>query len=173
MGNEYSMNVFICGNLSKGKDGILNNVIHKIFNDKKDKSDTKFEKRDYDFDIYLSYNRPLEDCKFYWVGHLFKQEISPELIQNICSGIQKMNEQYKQENCNQIDIRRNNVILCFLKENEDSTTIEKLIKTMNENLTLTEANNPIIVTVGGNNVDRDYEKLNKINRLPGGIMVIY
>ena len=168
MGYEYSMNVFICGNLTKGKDGLLKNVILKLFNEKGNKSYTKFEPRDYDFAIYFSYNRPLEDYKFYWIGHLFKKGISPQLIQNIGLGIQKMNEQYNKENCHKIDIRRNNVILCFLEENEDSNDIEKQIKTMNNNLTLIEANNPIIVTVGGKNVDRDYEKIKKINRLPGG-----
>ena len=156
---EYSMNVFICGNLKKGKDDLLKNVILKLFNEKGDESYTKFEPRNYDFDIYFSYNRPLEDYKFYWIGHLFKKGISPELIQNIGIGIQKMNEQYNKENCHKIDIRRNNVILWFLKENEDSSMIENVIQTMNENSTLIKANNPIIITVGGKNIDKDYEKL--------------
>ena len=168
MGSTYSMNVFICGNFTDRNDGILKNVILKLFKEKGDKSYTKFQPKDYDFDIYLSYNRPLNNYKFYWIGHLFKNGISPQLIQNIGLGIQDMNEQYIKENSHKIDIRRNNVILCFLEENKDSSDIEKQIKTMNDNLSLTEANNPIIVTVGGKNVDRDYEKVYKINRLPGG-----
>lgn len=137
MGSTYSMNVFICGNLIDRNDGILENVILKLFKEKGDKSYTKFEPRDYDFDIYFSYNRPLNNYKFYWIGHLFKNGISPEHIQNIGLGIQIMNEQYIKEKTHKIDIRRNNVILCFLEENEDSSDIEKQIKTMNNNLTLT------------------------------------
>ena len=169
MGYEYSMNVFICGNLSTGNDGILKKVIHKIFKEKGNKSDTKFEAKD-NFDIYFSYNKPLKNYEFYWIGHIFKKEISPQLIQNIGLGIQKMNAQYANENCHKIDIRRNNVILCFLKDNEDSSIIENPIKNMNDKIppTLTKENNPIIVTVGGKNVDIDYEKLKEINRLPGG-----
>ena len=34
MGYEYSMNVFICGNLTTGNEGILKKVIHKIFKKK-------------------------------------------------------------------------------------------------------------------------------------------
>ena len=34
--------------------------------------------------------------------------------------------------------------------------------------TLTKPNNPIIVTIGGKNIDRDYEKIKPFNRLPGG-----
>ncbi len=37
---------------------------------------------------------------------------------------------------------------------------------MNNRDTLDEVNNPIIVTVGGNKVDEDYEKLKPINKLP-------
>ena len=48
MGNEYSMNVFICGNLN---DRIKKNVIFEIFKTKGKKSDSKFGQRDYDFDI--------------------------------------------------------------------------------------------------------------------------
>ena len=125
MGYEYSMNVFICGNLTAGENGILKNVISKLFTQKGDKSYTKFEPRKYDFDIYFSYNRPLEDYKFYWIGHLFKDRLSPLLIENIGSGIQKMNERYIKEESHKIDIRRNNVILCFLKDDEDSKIIEE------------------------------------------------
>ena len=46
-----------------------------------------------------------------------------------------------------------------MKENEDSSIIEDPIKDMNKNNTLVEVNNPIIITVGGNNFDDDYEKL--------------
>ena len=119
MGYEYSMNVFICGNLTAGKNGILKNVIYKLFTKKGGKSYTKFEPRKNDFDIYFSYNRPLENYKFYWIGHLFKDRLSPLLIENIGSGIQKMNKQYIEEKSHKIDIRRNNVILCFLKDDED------------------------------------------------------
>ena len=165
MGSEYSMNIFICGDLNKN---ILQNVIFKLFTKKGDKSYTKFKPRNNPFDVYFCYNTPLENIKFYWIGHLFKQGIYPQLIENIGVGIQKMNEEYKKDKSNKIDIRRNNVILCFLKENEDSSIIEDPIKSMNTNCTLIEANNPIIVTVGGNNPDIEYEKLKKINRLPGG-----
>ena len=79
-----------------------------------------------------------------------------------------MNRKYNDEKSKNIDIRRNNVILCFLKENEDSSIIEDPIKDMNKNNTLVEVNNPIIITVGGNNVDDDYEKLKFINKIPGG-----
>ena len=170
MGYEYSMNVFICGNLTAGENGILKNVISKLFTQKGDKSYTKFEPRKYDFDIYFSYNRPLEDYKFYWIGHLFKDRLSPLLIENIGSGIQKMNERYIEEESHKIDIRRNNVILCFLKDDEDSNIIEDTINNMNNKIpaTLTESNNPIIVTIGGKNIDRDYEKIKPFNRLPGG-----
>ena len=170
MGYEYSMNVFICGNLTAGENGILKNVISKLFTKKGGKSDTKFEPRKHDFDIYFSYNRPLEDYKFYWIGHLFKDRLSPLLIENIGSGIQKMNERYIEEESHKIDIRRNNVILCFLKDDEDSKIIEDTINNMNNKIpaTLTESNNPIIVTIGGKNIDRDYEKIKPFNRLPGG-----
>ena len=165
MGSEYSMNIFICGDLNQN---ILQNVIFKLFTEKGDKSYTKFKPRNNPFDVYFCYNTPLENIKFYWIGHLFKQGIHPQLIENIGVGIQKMNEEYKKDKSNKIDIRRNNVILCFLKENEDSSIIENPIKSMNTNLTLIEANNPIIVTVGGKNPDIEFEKLKKINRLPGG-----
>ena len=165
MGSEYSMNIFICGDLNKN---ILKNVIFKLFKEKGDKSYTKFKPRNNPFDVYFCYNTPLENIKFYWIGHLFKQGIHPQLIENIGVGIQKMNEEYKTDKSNKIDIRRNNVILCFLKENEDSSIIEDPIKSMNTNFTLIEANNPIIVTVGGKNPDIEFEKLKKINRLPGG-----
>ena len=165
MGNEYSMNVFICGNLN---DRIKKNVIFEIFKTKGNKSDSEFKQRDHDFDIYFSWNRPLENYKFYWIGHIFKNGSSPQLFQSICEGIQKMVKQYKDENIKKIDIRRNNVILCFLNDNENSNMIEDLIKTMNENSILIKDNNPIIVTVGGSNVDNDYEKLDFISRLPGG-----
>ena len=170
MGYEYSMNVFICGNLTAGENGILKNVISKLFTQKGDKSYTKFEPRKYDFDIYFSYNRPLEDYKFYWIGHLFKDRLSPLLIENIGSGIQKMNKRYIEEESHKIDIRRNNVILCFLKDDEDGKIIEDTINNMNNKIpaTLTESNNPIIVTIGGKNIDRDYEKIKPFNRLPGG-----
>ena len=170
MGYEYSMNVFICGNLTAGENGILKNVISKLFKEKGDKSYTKFEPRKYDFDICFSYNRPLEDYKFYWIGHLFKDRLSPLLIENIGSGIQKMNMQYIEEKSHKIDIRRNNVILCFLKDDEDSKIIEDTINKMNNKIpaTLTKPNNPIIVTIGGKNIDRDYEKIKPFNRLPGG-----
>ena len=164
MGYEYSMNVFICGNLTKDNIGI----IRKLFKENGDKSYTKFEPRDFDFDIIFSYNNPLKNYKFYWVGHLFKQVISKQLIQNIGKGIQIMHKKYNDEKSKNIDIRRNNVILCFLKENEDSSIIEDPIKDMNKNNTLVEVNNPIIITVGGNNVDDDYEKLKFINKIPGG-----
>ena len=52
MGYEYSMNVFICGNLTKENKDIIN----KIFKEKDSKSYTKFEQRDFDFAIILSYN---------------------------------------------------------------------------------------------------------------------
>ncbi len=55
-----------------------------------------------------------------------------------------------------------------MKDNEDSNMIEDVIKTMNENSILIKDNNPIKVTVGGSNVDNDYEKLDFINRLQGG-----
>ena len=45
MGYEYSMNVFICGNLTAGENGILKNVIYKLFTKKGGKSDTRFEPR--------------------------------------------------------------------------------------------------------------------------------
>ena len=79
-----------------------------------------------------------------------------------------MYAQYAKDDCHKIDIRRNNVILCFLKDNEDSSIIENHIKDMNDKRNLTKENNPIIVTVGGKNDDKDYEKLKEINRLPGG-----
>ena len=79
-----------------------------------------------------------------------------------------MNQRYYEENSHKIDIRRNNVILCFLKPNEDSSVVEDPIKSMNVDLTLTESNNPIIVTVGGQNADENFEKLKPLNRLPGG-----
>ena len=165
MGYEYSMNVFICGNIKENDD-----IINKIFKEKGSKSYTKFEQRDFDFDMIFSYNNPLKNYKFYWVGHLFKQRISDQLIQNIGKGIQEMHKRYNDENekSKNIDIRRNNVILCFLKENENSSIIENPIKDMNNTNTLVEANNPIIVTIGGNNVDEDYEKLKLINKLPDG-----
>ena len=56
----------------------------------------------------------------------------------------------------------------FWKKNENSSIIENPIKEMNQNDTLTEVNNPIIVTVGGDDVDEDYEKLKPINKLPEG-----
>ncbi len=63
MGNyEYSMNVFICGNLTEE---IKNDVIFEIFKTKGGKSDSKFEERAHDFDIYFSWNRPLEKYEFY------------------------------------------------------------------------------------------------------------
>ena len=165
MGNyEYSMNVFICGDLTD----VNKNIINSIFEQKGDKSHTKFEPRDYDFDIIYAHNKPLENYDFYWVGHLFNQEISDELIQNIGKGIQIMNNKYYDEKNNNIDIRRNNVILCFLMENENSDIIENPIKSMNKQYSLIEAYNPIIITVGGNNIDEDFEKLKLINRLPGG-----
>ncbi len=79
-----------------------------------------------------------------------------------------MHQKYNNENSKKIDIRRNNVILCFLKKNENSSIIEDPIKEMNNRDTLDEVNNPIIVTVGGNKVDEDYEKLKPINKLPEG-----
>ena len=164
MGYEYSMNVFILGNLTKDNIGI----IRKLFKENGDKSYTKFEPRDFDFNIIFSYNNPLKNYKFYWIGHLFKQGISKQLIQNIGKGIQIMHKKYNDEKSKNIDIRRNNVILCFLKENENSSIIEDPIKEMNVQNTLVEVNNPIIITVGGNNVDDDYEKLKFINKLPGG-----
>ena len=164
MGHEYSMNVFICGNLTK--DNIR--IIRKLFKEEGNKSYTQFEPRDFDFDIIFSYNKPLKDYKFYWVGHLFKQRISQQLIQNIGKGIQIMHKKYNEEKSKNIDIRRNNVILCFLKDNENSSIIEDPIKDMNNQNTLVEVNNPIIITVGGNNVDDDYEKIKFINKLPGG-----
>ena len=54
MGYEYSMNVFICGNLTKDNIGIIRNLFKKNGN----KSYTKFEPRDFDFDIIFSYNNP-------------------------------------------------------------------------------------------------------------------
>ncbi len=165
MGYEYSMNVFICGNLTK--ENLF--IIKKIFNEKSDiKSYSQFEPRAFDFDIIFALNKPLKNYKFYWVGHLFKQKISEQLIKNIGKGIQKMYNKYKDEKKNNIDIKRNNVILCFLKENQNSSIIENPIKNMNESNTLVEVNNPIIVTIGGNNVDEDYEKLKFVNKLPGG-----
>lgn len=79
-----------------------------------------------------------------------------------------MHQQYNKEESHNIDIRRNNVILCFLKEGEDSSIIENPIKDMNSKNILVEVNNPIIITVGGKNVDKDFEKLKFINKLPGG-----
>lgn len=90
------------------------------------------------------------------------------MINYIGLGIEKMHRQYNEERRNNIDIRRNNVILCFLNDNENSDIIEKPIKSMNNKKTLIDYNNPIIVTVGGNNVDHDYEKLKFVNRLPAG-----
>ena len=165
MGNyEYSMNVFICGDLTD----INKRIINKIFTQKGDKSYTKFEQRDYDFDIIFAHNKPLKNYDFYWIGHLFNQKISNKLIQNIGEGIQIMHRKYNDGKYKKIDIRRNNVILCFLKENEKSDIIENPIKSMNKQNILIETNNPIIITVGGNNIDEDFEKLKLINRLPGG-----
>ena len=124
MGYEYSMNVFICGNLTEDNIGI----IRKLFKESGNISYTKFEPRDFDFDIIFSYNNPLKDYKFYWIGHLFKQNISEQLIQNIGKGIQIMHKKYNDEKSKNIDIRRNNVILCFLKDNENSSIIEDPIK---------------------------------------------
>ena len=90
-------------------------------------------------------------------------EVHINFSKYIFKGIQKMVVQYKEENINKIDLRRNNVILCFLKDNENSNMIEDVIKTMNENSILIKDNNPIKVTVGGSNVDNDYEKLDFIN----------
>ena len=122
----------------------------------------------YDFDVIFSHNRPLENYEFYWIGHLFRKGDSSNLIKDIGIGIQNMIFQYKKENKQKIDIRRNNVILFFLKENEDSSIIENPIKSMNEKKTLVEVNNPIIITVGGKNEDNDFEKIKFINKLPGG-----
>ena len=61
MGYEYSMNVFICGNIKENND-----IINKIFKEKGSKSYTKFEQRDFDFDMIFSYNNPLKNYKFYW-----------------------------------------------------------------------------------------------------------
>ena len=165
MGNEYSMNVFICGYLT---DVILKNVIFKLFKEKGDKGYSKFEPRDYDFNIRFCLNKPLDGYKFYWIGHIFKEGNLKNIIENIGKGIQIMNQRYYEENSHKIDIRRNNVILCFLKPNEDSSVVEDPIKSMNVDLTLTESNNPIIVTVGGQNADENFEKLKPLNRLPGG-----
>lgn len=55
-----------------------------------------------------------------------------------------------------------------MKEEEDSSIIENPIKDMNSKNILVEVNNPIIITVGGRNVDEDFEKLKLINKLPGG-----
>ena len=93
MGYEYSMNVFICCNLTKENKDIIN----KIFKKKGSKSYTEFEQRDFDFEMIFSYNRPLKDYKFYWVGHLFNQAISEKLIQNIGKGIQKIHQKYNNE----------------------------------------------------------------------------
>ena len=165
MGNyEYSMNVFICGHLTD----VNKKIINSIFQQKGDKSYTKFEPRDYDFDIIFAHNKPLKNYDFYWIGHLFKQRISDELIQKIGKGIQIMHKKYNDEKANNIDIRRNNVILCFLKENENSDIIENPIKYLNKQKSLIEANNPIIITVGGNNIDEEFKKLKLVNRLPGG-----
>ncbi len=112
MGNEYSMNVFICGNLTE----VNKDIINKIFKEKGSKSYTEFKQRDFDFEMIFSYNRPLKDYKFYWVGHLFNQRISHHLIQNIGKGIQIMHQKYNNENSKKIDIRRNNVILCFFEK---------------------------------------------------------
>ena len=162
---EYSMNVFICGNLTN--DNL--DIIKKIFKEESNKkSYSQFEPRAFDFDIIFALNKPLKNYEFYWIGHLFNQNISEQLIKNIGEGIQKMRIKYNEEKKNNIDIKRNNVILCFLKENENSSIIENPIKNMNEANTLVEVNNPIIVTVGGNNVDEDYEKLKFVNKLPGG-----
>ena len=51
-----------------------------------------------------------------------------------------------------------------------SKIIEDTINNMNNKIpaTLTKPNNPIIVTIGGKNIDRDYEKIKPFNRLPGG-----
>ena len=51
-----------------------------------------------------------------------------------------------------------------------SKIIEDTINNMNNKIpaTLTESNNPIIVTIGGKNIDRDYEKIKPFNRLSGG-----
>lgn len=45
MGSEYSMNVFICGNLTKE---ILEKVIYKIFSEKGSNSYSKFQQTDKD-----------------------------------------------------------------------------------------------------------------------------
>ena len=164
-GYEYSMNVFICGNLTNEN----LDIIKKIFKEEDNKkSYSQFEPRAFDFDIISALNKPLKNYEFYWIGYLFKQKISEQLIKNIGEGIQKMHNKYNDEKKNNIDIKKNNVILCFLKENENSSIIENPIKNMNETNTLVEVNNPIIVTVGGNNVDEDYEKLKFVNKLPGG-----
>ena len=76
MGYEYSMNVFICGNLTKENKDIIN----KIFKEKGSKSYTEFEQRDFDFEIILSYNTSLKYYKFYYVVHLFNQRFSAHLI---------------------------------------------------------------------------------------------
>ena len=156
MGNEYSMNVFICGYLT---DVILKNIIFKLFKEKGDKGYSKFEPREYDFNIRFCFNKPLDGYKFYWIGHIFKEGNLKNIIENIGKGIQTMNQRYYEENSHKIDIRRNNVILCFLKPNEDSSVVEDPIKSMNVDLTLAESNNPIIVTVGGQNADENFEKL--------------
>jgi GTP-binding protein EngB required for normal cell division len=162
MGYEYSMNVFICGNLTE----VFKNVIYEIFQEKGSKSYSYF-RADKDFDVYFSYNNPLENYKFYWIGHIFKNS-SEDIIKSICEGIQKMNIQYHKEKSNKIDIRRNNVILYFLNEEQDSSIIKNKIEEMNNTDILPKNNNPIIVTVGGREPDIEYENLNFINSLPGG-----
>ena len=162
MGYEYSMNVFICGNLTE----VFKNVIYEIFQEKGSKSYSYFQS-DKDFDVYFSYNNPLENYKFYWIGHIFKNS-SEDIIKSICEGIQKMNIQYHKEKSNKIDIRRNNVILYFLNEEQDSSIIKNKIEEMNNTDILPKNNNPIIVTVGGREPDIEYENLNFINSLPGG-----
>ena len=94
------MNVFIYDNLTKENKDIIN----KIFKETDNKSYTKFEQRDFDFKIIFSYNRPLKDYKFYWLGHLFNQTISDKLIQNIGEGIQKMHKNYNDEKSKNIYI---------------------------------------------------------------------
>ena len=55
-----------------------------------------------------------------------------------------------------------------MKKNENSSIIENPIKEMNKNETLDEVNNPIIVTVGGDDVNENYEKLKPINKFSEG-----
>ena len=63
-GYEYSMNVFICGNLTNEN----LDIIKKIFKEESDKkSYSQFEPRAFDFDIYFALNKPLKNYEFYWV----------------------------------------------------------------------------------------------------------